>query len=58
MMYMTYKFHGFYDVAKHDELMVLEHDHESIRPFPHHVTVRSRAGASLPAVRADGLSRC
>jgi FkbH-like protein len=41
MMYMTYKFHGFYEVAAQDSFVLLEHDLESIRPFPRYVTVRS-----------------
>jgi len=41
MMYVTYKFNGFYEVAEQDNYVILEHDLRSIRPFPHYVTVRS-----------------
>jgi FkbH-like protein len=41
MMYLTYKFHGFYELASEEEdLILLEHDLASIRPFPGYVTVR------------------
>lgn len=41
MMYVTYKFHGFHDVEEHDGAILLEHDVDSLRPFPRYVTVRS-----------------
>jgi FkbH-like protein len=41
MMYVTYKFNGFYEVDEQDYHIVLEHDLIYIRPFPHYVTVRS-----------------
>lgn len=41
MMYVTYKFHGFYEIMEQDGVILLEHALESIRPFPRYVTVRS-----------------
>lgn len=44
MMYVTYKFNGFYEVAAQGNFVLLEHNLESIRPFPRYVTVRSTSG--------------
>lgn len=41
MMYVTYKFHRFFEIAGQDNFILLEHELESIRPFPRYVTVRS-----------------
>ena len=43
MMYVTYKFHGFYEVARQEDFIVLEHALGRIRPFPSYVTVRSES---------------
>lgn len=40
MMYITYKFGGFREVEKVDNLIVFEHDLNSIQPFPNYVKVR------------------
>lgn len=40
MMYLTYKFHGFRETAVQGEVMLLEHDLDTIRPLPPYVTVR------------------
>jgi FkbH-like protein len=40
IMYVTYKFNGFFEVGQHDEVILLEHSLEAIRPFPRGVTVR------------------
>lgn len=40
MMYVTYKFSGFYEVSEHNGLIVLENDLERIHPYPSYVTVR------------------
>jgi FkbH-like protein len=39
MMYITYKFGGFKEVGRVDDLIVLEHDLTNIQPFPHYVTM-------------------
>jgi len=44
MAYVTYRFHGFYEVAERGNLIMLEHNLTNIRPYPSHITVRS----SLP----------
>jgi FkbH-like protein len=44
MMYMTYKFHGFREIAGDGAAVLLEHDLENIRAYPRGVTVRSSAG--------------
>jgi FkbH-like protein len=41
MMYVTYKFHGFYEIGGQDNFILLKHDLESIRPFPGYVRVCS-----------------
>jgi FkbH-like protein len=41
MMYMTYKFHGFYEAAKQQDFILLEHALERVHPCPSYVTVRS-----------------
>jgi FkbH-like protein len=40
MMYVTYKFYGFFEVGEQDGTILLEHSLEDIRPFPTYVTVR------------------
>jgi FkbH-like protein len=40
MMYVIYKFNGFYEVGEHDGAIVLEHAMDDIRPVPAYVTVR------------------
>lgn len=50
MMYVTYKFNGFFEVGEQDGAILLEHALEEIRPFPPHVTVR------LPDEQADARS--
>ena len=40
MMYVTYKFHGFYEIGRQDDVLLLEHDLETIRAFPRSVLVR------------------
>ena len=40
LMYVTYKFSGFYEVGEHNGLIVLENDLERIHPYPSYVTVR------------------
>ena len=40
MMYITYKFGGFREVEKVDNLIVFEHDLNSIQPFPNYAKVR------------------
>lgn len=39
MMYVTYKFGGFREVAQDGDLVVFEHDLETIAPFPDYVRV-------------------
>jgi FkbH-like protein len=41
MMYMTYKFHGFREIAENGDTVLLKHDLESIRSYPRGVTVHS-----------------
>lgn len=41
LMYLTYRFQGFDDVATVGDTILLEHDLANIRPFPRYVTVRS-----------------
>jgi FkbH-like protein len=41
LMYMTYRFHGFREIAGNGDTVLLEHDLENIRPYPRGVTVRS-----------------
>lgn len=41
IMYITYKFNGFYEIGDADDRMILEHNLRNIRPFPRYVTVRS-----------------
>jgi FkbH-like protein len=43
MMYMTYRFHGFHEISAHDDVILLGHDLEDIRPYPAYVTVRAPA---------------
>lgn len=40
MMYVTYKFGGFYDVFKEGDLIVLENDLKQIQPLPDYVDVK------------------
>src|SRR5205085_11376662 len=40
MMYITYKFGGFREVGKIDNLVVFENDLSQIQPFPNYVKVR------------------
>jgi FkbH-like protein len=40
MMYVTYKFNGFFEIGEQDGVILLEHALEEIRPVPPHVTVR------------------
>lgn len=40
MMYVTYKFQGFYEVREDESSILLEHDLKTIRPYPGHITVR------------------
>jgi FkbH-like protein len=42
MMYLTYRFNGFHEMAERAGIIVLEHDLDHIRSFPRHVTVRSK----------------
>lgn len=39
MMYITYKFGGFSEVSRVDDLVVFENDLSNIQPFPEYVTV-------------------
>jgi len=41
MMYVTYKFNGFYEIETQDSFVLLEHGLESIPPYPPYVSVRS-----------------
>lgn len=43
MMYMTYKFYGFHEIAGYGRTALLEHDLENIRPYPRGVTVQASA---------------
>jgi len=53
MMYLTYKFHGFREVAQQDNEILLEHDLKTVRPFPRFVRLSlpeaSAAAAPAPA---------
>ena len=40
MMYLTFKMSGFKEIERRGEVAVLEHDLETIDPFPNHVDVR------------------
>jgi FkbH-like protein len=40
MMYLTFKISGFKEIDRRGEVAVLEHDLETIDPFPNHVDVR------------------
>jgi FkbH-like protein len=40
MMYVTYKFGGFREVAQDGDLVLFEHDLETVQPFPPYVQVR------------------
>ncbi|NOT39093.1 MAG: HAD-IIIC family phosphatase [Alphaproteobacteria bacterium] len=48
MMYITYKFGGFYEVGQRDAVTLLEHALGEIRPFPPHVTVDSTDQLGAP----------
>ena len=39
MMYLTFKLAGFKETRREGDVAYLEHDRESIDPFPDHVTV-------------------
>jgi hypothetical protein len=39
MMEVTYRFGGFKEVAREGELVLFEHDLETIQPFPEYVRV-------------------
>ncbi|TXK38999.1 HAD family hydrolase [Nonomuraea sp. C10] len=41
MMYLTYRFHGFREVAASGDVVLLDHDPGVVRPFPHYVEVRT-----------------
>ena len=41
MMYVTYKFNGFYEVSDNNGLVLLENDPEKIPPYPPYITVRA-----------------
>ena len=40
MMFVTYKFGGFKEVAQHGDLVIFEHDLETVQPFPPYVHVQ------------------
>ncbi|MGW5052678.1 HAD-IIIC family phosphatase [Actinokineospora sp. NPDC004072] len=44
MMYITYKFHGFREIAADGDTLLLEHDLRTIRPSPPHVRVEADWG--------------
>jgi FkbH-like protein len=46
MMYIAYRFSGFYEISECDDCIVLKHDLESIHPFPRHLVVDSPSDES------------
>jgi FkbH-like protein len=40
MMYITYKFNGFFELGEQNGVILLQHALQAIRPFPPHMTVR------------------
>jgi len=47
MMYMTYKFNGFREIQKNEDMVLLENDLSQIPSFPSYVTVHADAGLLL-----------
>lgn len=41
MMYIAYRFSGFYEISAKEDCILLKHDLDRIPPFPHHLTVHS-----------------
>ena len=46
MMYIAYKFSGFYEISAKDNRILLKHDLDRIPPVPHHLTVHSPSDES------------
>lgn len=41
MMYIAYRFSGFYEISANDNRLLLKHDLDRIPPYPRHLTVRA-----------------
>lgn len=46
IMYVTYKFAGFQEIGKRDDVVILESDLTALQPVPGHLTLRVRARSS------------